>query len=151
MSTPKKDTTRARAIIDRLFIAPTSNIWLQLLRYGFVGGVAFLVDYGSLCLLTEVFGLHYLLSAAVAFILGLVVNYLISISWVFNADRTSSPLKEFAVFAIVGIIGLGLNELVIYLFTDVLHVHYMVSKLISTAIVFFWNFFARKMLLFNKK
>ena len=53
-------------------------------------------------------------------------------------------------FAIIGVIGLIFNELIMYAGTDILHLHYMVSKLISTAIVFFWNFFARKFLLFNK-
>jgi putative flippase GtrA len=136
--------------IHQLFVAPTNNWLLQLFRYGFVGGVAFVVDYGSLFLLTHYAGVPYLWSAAIAFILGLVTNYLLSISWVFRRNENLRPWVEFLFFAIIGVIGLVMNELIMYAGTDLLHMHYMVSKLISTAIVFFWNFFARKFLVFTQ-
>lgn len=137
--------------LHTLFVAPTDNTLLQLFRYGFVGGVAFVVDYGSLYVLTEFLSVPYLWSAAIAFILGLVTNYLLSISWVFKKNATMQRWQEFLFFAIIGVIGLGFNELIMYVGTDMLHLHYMLSKLISTVIVFFWNFFARKYLLFNKR
>ena len=134
-----------------LFVVPTNNWLLQLFRYGFVGGMAFLVDYGTLFALTHYAGVPYLLSAAIAFVLGLITNYLISISWVFQHSGKMQVWQEFLFFAFIGVIGLGLNELIMYIGSDLIHLHYMISKLISTAIVFFWNFFARKFLLFNKK
>ena len=124
---------------------------VQLLRYAVVGGVAFVVDYGSLWLLTEVVGLHHLVSAAIAFILGLICNYVISTAWVFGESKVSNRWVEFVIFSIIGVIGLGLNELIIYLCTDVCGLHYMLSKIISTVIIFFWNFFARKFVLFKAK
>ena len=139
-----------KPFLHTLFVAPTNNWMLQLFRYGFVGGLAFLVDYGTLFGLTHYAGMPYLWSAAIAFILGLVTNYLISISWVFQHSGKMNVWQEFTFFAIIGIIGLGLNELIMYVGTDMIHLHYMISKLISTAIVFFWNFFARKYLVFNK-
>lgn len=139
-----------KQFLHTVFVAPTNNWLLQLFRYGFVGGVAFLVDYGTLFVLTHYVGVPYLWSAAIAFILGLVTNYLISISWVFQHSGKMRVWQEFVCFAIIGVIGLGLNELIMYVGTDIVHLHYMISKLISTAIVFFWNFFARKFMLFNK-
>ncbi|MDP3066192.1 MAG: GtrA family protein, partial [Methanobacteriaceae archaeon] len=70
--------------LDKLLKDGTDNTSIQLFRYVFVGGVAFLVDFGSLYLLTEFFGIYYLTSAAIAFLLGLITNYILSISWVFN-------------------------------------------------------------------
>ena len=137
--------------LNTLFVAPTNNWFLQLFRYGFVGGIAFLVDYGTLFCLTHYAGVPYLWSAAGAFLLGLITNYLISISWVFQHSGKMQIWQEFLFFAFIGVIGLGLNELIMYIGTDLIHLHYMISKLISTAIVFFWNFFARKFILFNKK
>ena len=122
----------------------------ELLRYFVVGGLAFGVDYGSLWLLTEVCGLHYLWSAAIAFLLGLTCNYLLSTHWVFDDRRLENRRVEFLVFALIGIIGLGLNELFLYVGSDLLHVHYMIAKLVSTGLVFLWNFFARKIILFSK-
>lgn len=124
-------------------------LFIQLMRYAVVGGVAFVVDYGSLWLLTELAGFHHLVSAAIAFVLGLTCNYLISTAWVFGESKLASRWVEFTAFAFIGIVGLGLNELIIYLCTDICGLHYMLSKIISTALVFFWNFFARRFLLFK--
>lgn len=136
---------------EKLFKAPTENFLIQLFRYGFVGGAAFIVDYGILILLTELFGLHYLLSATISFLLGLITNYLLSISWVFNKRSVSNRWTEFFIFSVIGIIGLGLNNLIMYLCTEKVLIHYTISKIVATVIVFFWNFLARKALLFKEK
>ena len=138
-------------LIQRWFIIRTDNWFIQLFRYCFVGGFAFLVDYGLLVLLTEVCGLHYLVSATISFIAGLVVNYLLSTSWVFRKSKLENKWAEFAIFAIIGVVGLLLNNLLLYLFTDLARIHYMISKLLTTALVMIWNFGARKIILFNKK
>lgn len=121
----------------------------QLLRYGIVGGIAFVVDYGTLWLLTEVCQVHYLVSAGIAFVLGLVCNYVLSMRFVFGESRLKSQWAEFGAFLIIGVVGLGLNELILYVCQDLAGIHYMLGKLISTVIVFFWNFLARRFLLFK--
>lgn len=121
----------------------------QLFRYTIVGGFAFVVDFGSLVLLTSVFHVYYLYSAALAFILGLSTNYALSVTWVFSRRTLSSRYAEFVIFAWTGIIGLGLNELIMWLFTDIAHQHYTVSKIVSTFLVFSWNFLSRKFILFR--
>lgn len=137
--------------LKKIFLEETDNWFIQLFRYLFVGGAAFLVDYGLLVLLTEVCGLHYLVSATISFIAGLIVNYLLSTSWIFRKSKMENKWAEFIIFSIIGVVGLLLNNLLLYLFTDLAHIHYMISKLITTAIVMLWNFGARKIILFNKK
>lgn len=136
-------------MLDKLFKEPTDDTPIQLFRYTFVGGFAFLVDFGSLFLLTELAGLHYLISASLAFLLGLATNYTISVLWVFHESRFSSRWLEFALFAGIGVIGLGINDVSMGICTEWLGVHYLLSKLVSTVIVYLWNFFARKYLLFR--
>lgn len=135
-------------IIEKLL--KSQDTFFQLIRYGFVGGVAFIADYASLYAFTEWLGVQYLVSAAFAFIIGLTVNYVLSNLIVFTTHRLKNRWLEFAIFAIIGLIGLGLNELIMYCACELIGLHYMVAKLISTALVFFWNFFARKLTLFYK-
>ncbi len=73
-----------KCMIERLLKGPTERTSIQLFRYTFVGGVAFIVDFSSLFVLTDFFGIYYLISAALAFILGLATNYVLSIIWVFS-------------------------------------------------------------------
>ncbi len=137
-------------MLNKLFVKKTNNTLIQLFRYTFVGGIAFVVDFVSLYLLTEFAGFHYLYSAAIAFILGLIINYILSILWVFNGRTVNKKIIEIIIFAVIGIIGLGLNELMIWFFTEQLTIYYLYSKMISTVIVYFWNFLARKYILYNK-
>lgn len=138
-------------MISRLFKEPTHNVFIQLFRYLFVGGTAFVVDFGLLWVLTEYCNLHYLLAAALSFIAGLITNYALSVRWVFHERVLHSRVVEFSVFVIIGVVGLGLNEAIIWLITEWLRCHYIASKIISAVVVFFWNFMARKYLLFYGK
>lgn len=127
----------------------THLLYLQFARYVVVGGAAFLVDFSALYLLTGLLGLHYLLAAAIAFILGLTVNYLLSCIWVFDRHTLQNPAAELIVFTIIGVVGLGFNEAIIWFVIEKVHWHYMIAKLISSSIVLFWNFGARRYLLFR--
>ena len=136
-------------MIEKLLKRKTNNIFIQLFRYTFVGGFAFIVDFGSLFVLTEFIHIYYLISAAIAFILGLGTNYILSIIWVFDKRIFKNKYIEFMIFGIIGIVGLGLNELFIWFFTEKMHFYYLISKIISTFFVYLWNFFARKFILFR--
>jgi len=138
-----------RKIFDALFFKKSHKTSAQFVRYLCVGAVAYCADFGTLAALTELGGINYLISAAIGFILGLAVNYVLSILWVFPKRSVIDKKMEFLVFALVGLAGLGINELIIWLFTEHGNVHYLLSKIISTAVVFLWNFIARKKLLFS--
>ncbi len=132
-----------------LFTGKTNSTLIQLFRYTFVGGFAFLVDFGSLFLMTEYFKVHYLISAGIAFILGLITNYFLSVRWVFDSRKMNSKSLEFFLFTVIGLVGLGLNELFLWIFTELLLIYYLISKIITAILVYLWNFFARKYLLFK--
>ena len=127
----------------------TNHLFVQLFRYFFVGGFAFIIDFCALFLLTEYLNLYYLLSAPLAFLLGLIINYLLSIKWVFDKRNINKKSVEFVIFALVGIVGLLLNQVFIWFFTEIINLYYMLSKIISSGIVFLWNFSLRKYLLFR--
>ncbi|MDD4311960.1 MAG: GtrA family protein [Eubacteriales bacterium] len=133
----------------KLFIEPTAKPFIQFFRYVFVGGCSFLVDAGVLWLCVRA-GLYYLIAAIVGFIAGLIINFFLSRALVFRAQEARvGRVFEFVAYALIGLIGLGLTEALLYFFTDILHVFYMISKVIASAIVLFWNFLARKLLLYR--
>lgn len=136
-------------LIAKLLINDTNNWFAQLFRYVIVGGIAFLVDYGLLFALTEYLHFHYLLSATISFIAGLIVNYAISTRWIFRHSKLDNRLMEFIIYSLIGVIGLLINNIILYLLTDFFHIHYMLSKLITAAIVMGWNFIGRKIILFK--
>lgn len=127
----------------------SKTILSQMVKYGLAGSIAFTVDIIALFLLTEFAGIHYLIAAVIAFCLGIITIYVLSVTWVFSKRTFSNKHHEFWIFALIGIVGLGLNELIMWTVTEFAHLHYMLSKLISTGIVFFWNFFNRKYILFK--
>lgn len=137
--------------LKKLLVTETSNGWIQLFRYLFVGGFSFIVDYGLLFVLTEYLHFHYLLSATISFLAGLVVNYILSTHWIFRHSKLQNKAAEFVIFGIIGVIGLLFNNLLLFVFTDGLHLHYMISKLITAAMVMLWNFLGRKLILFKDK
>ena len=134
---------------QKLLKDQTDETKIQMVRYLFVGVAAFIVDFLSLYILTDFFGIYYLISAAIAFFLGLIFNYFLSISWVFNKRKLKNRHFEFGVFAAIGIVGLGLNEVFIWFFTQNLQIYYLLSKIWAAVIILFWNFFARKFMLFR--
>ncbi|NBC10473.1 MAG: GtrA family protein [Planctomycetes bacterium] len=138
-------------MLETLVRRKTNNVLVQVFRYGFVAVAAFAVDFTSLFLFTEWVGLHYLISAVLAFGCGLTTNYTLSVCWVFSERRVRNRRIEFAINATIALIGLGLNILLIWLFTEFVGLHYLVSKLISTATVFWWNFLVKKKLLFTAR
>lgn len=136
-------------MIKKLFINDTTNWKIQLFRYIFVGGFSFIVDYVLLYILTDWGGIHYIISATISFMVGLFVNYIMSTHWIFKKSKLNNTAIEFLIYGIIGVIGLFLNDLLLYFFTDFIHYHYMVSKLIAAAIVMGWNFIGRRTILFK--
>lgn len=140
-----------RDFINTLIKNPSGNLLVQLMRYFVSGGVAFVVDASLLYILTEWVGLHYLFSTVLSYSVGLVITYLFSILWVFDNRSVENKVLEFSVFAAIGVMGLGLTSLFMWIFTSKLGVYYLWSKIVTTVIVFVWNFIAKKLILFRRR
>jgi putative flippase GtrA len=138
-------------MIDKLFKNSTNNTFIQLFRYAIVGWTVFAIDITLLFILTEFATVYYLLSATIAFAISLVIDYLITVKWVFNVRSLESRKLEILIFAIIGITGIILNTFFIWFFTEVTHIHYLISKLLSSFLIYLWNFFGRKIILFSKR
>lgn len=137
--------------INMLVKGKSGNLLVQLMRYFVSGGVAFVVDTSLLYALTEYIGLHYMISTILSYSVGLVITYIFSIWWVFDKRSLSNQTMEFSIFALIGVSGLALTSLFMWIFTSGIEFHYIVSKIITTVLVFIWNFVLKKVLLFRNK
>lgn len=122
----------------------------QIIKFGIVGGLAFLIDYSILYILTEVFGIYYLYSSVISFSVSVIFNYILSIKWVFDVSKKQT-IKEFSTFIILSIIGLIINQLIMYIMVEKASIWYMFSKIVSTIIVMVYNFITRKIFIEKRK
>lgn len=123
----------------------------QIIKFGFVGFLCFFIDYGIMVLLTEAAGIDYLLSSGISFTVSVIVNYILSVTFVFETDKNKNKLKEFVVFVFLSVIGLGINEVCMWFAVELLGIHYMLSKIGATAVVMIYNFVSRKIFIEKKK
>jgi len=141
--------------IKRFYRGKTGNLSIQAMRYFVAGGIAFAVDFALLWLLTDYFHLYYRTSSVISFSVGLVITYLLSIFWIFDKRRFENRNIEFLIFAVIGVVGLLLTYFFIKIFTEHLFQFfnhaYLFSKILTTVIVFFWNFTAKRITLFSTK
>ena len=116
---------------------------MELVRFCIVGGVCFLVEYALLYSLTEFVGLYYLNSSAIAFIISLILNYWLCLKVVFKVKKKQTP-KQATIFIGSSVVGLGLNQLCMWIFVDIFGVYYMLAKIFATAIVTVWNYVTKR-------
>lgn len=120
----------------------------ELLRYLAVSGLALAVDTASLLLAANF--VHYLWAATLGFLLGAATSYLLSVRWVFRHRRLAAfPKAEFAAFAAVGVAGLGLNNMAIYVAIEHAGLGLLAAKAVAAGMTFSFNFVLRKWGLFR--
>ena len=115
-------------------------------RYLLVGGLAFLVDWGVLTLGVS-FGMDYRVATALGFVFGLITNYLLCIAWVWRGTQART-LRDIVIFTLIGVGGLGLTELLMWLAVDLAALRPSIAKLPIAGIVLVWNFGLRRLFVF---
>lgn len=126
-----------------------ARLLVDLVKYGFASAAALALDYGLLLLLHETFGVDYLVAAAIGFSSGLLLVYFSSVAFVFRDRRSMRPAIEFGAFVAVGIVGLVLNETLMYVFVEHVRLTAAWAKIPTAGFVFAFNFTARRALLFS--
>ena len=133
-----------------------------MIRFALTGGICFLVELAVLILLRGGLGIDTLIATPIAFLVSVILNYLMCVAWVFrSADNRGTGAK--AGFLITSLIGLGLNELLMLLFRLILGEDaviltlgsrtinmYVLNKCIATLIVMIWNYFSKRAVLYRR-
>lgn len=114
------------------------------MKFAVVGFASLAVEYVLLGYFLDIIGMNYLLATTVSFTISIVVNYVLSMRYVFSHKEDMSRKREFTIFAILSAIGLGLNDLYMFIGVSLLNIGTMVMKLISTFFVTWYNYFSRR-------
>jgi putative flippase GtrA len=132
--------------LRRLTVDPSDDVRIQVLRYGAVSLIALMMDFGGLIFMTEALRMPYLAAATSSFVLGLVIVYLLSTRWVFRPVPRRGRVGDVLAFALIGVVGLVINDAIMWFVTSALHTPYGVGKVCAIGVVFGWNFAARRRL-----
>ncbi len=120
----------------------------QILRFTIVGGIATVIDFVCLYIFKEFLNLNIILSNTLSFTISVIYNYIASIKWVFDVNKNSK--FQFIIFVILSVIGLLINNGILYLFTSYTEFYYLLSKVFATLVVMIYNFITRKIFLEKK-
>lgn len=126
----------------------TNSVTVQLFRHTISGVVAFSMDFTLLCFLKEIIGWNYQIATICGYSIGILITYLFSTKWIFHNRKFKNKSVELLLFITLNLIGLAINSLFMWLFTSVGGIYYLYSKILTTGIVYFWNFFSKKITLF---
>ena len=123
---------------------------LQIIKFGFVGIAASVVDVGLLILLNEVIHIDIIVSSAISFSVSVVVNYVLSMTFVFKG-KGENKVKEFVVFVGLSVGGLLINQAIMWVGTELASIHYLIVKIFAMVLVPAYNFITRKIFLENRQ
>ena len=116
----------------------------QMIRYAAVAAASLVLDIVLLALLRSVLHAPVLLAASLAYLVSMVVNYWISMRWVFKNTANHSQLMVVVIFFGVGFVGLGITDSVIWVMTTLFGLGLVLAKLVAIAVSFFWSYGARR-------
>ena len=134
--------------------------YLELFRYAMVGAVSFLFDFGILMSFYTIWGQYMswglYMAATLGFLAGIIVNTYLSVHFVFlsEGERSSSyrgNLHDYISIFIIGVVGLVITEFGMFVGVELMDIYYLLVKVIVTALVFLWNYWARRIFVFYRE
>lgn len=125
-----------------------SELFIKFLKFGIVGVSGVVVDFGVTWLLKEQLRLNKYIANSTGFACAVVSNYVLNRIWTFHSADPQVGI-QFAKFTLVALVGLGMNNAIIYLLTERRGVKFYTAKLVATGVVMLWNFGANYLFTFK--
>ena len=122
---------------------------MRIVRYFFVGAAAAAVDIGLFTVFARLLGYNYLAVAGCTFVVATLVNYSLSVRHVFASGTRFGRSLEVALVFAVSAIGLAINQGVLFVAVERLGLDLVLSKILATGVVFFWNYQLRANFVFK--
>ena len=123
---------------------------MKIIKYFIVGSIAALTDFSLFYIFTKLLKYNYMMVAFISYAIATYINYILSTKYVFQSGTKYSKKVEISLIYLISGVAIGINQISLYLLIDVLFVEMLISKVIATAITFFWNYFLRKNFIFKE-
>ncbi|MEM2910264.1 MAG: GtrA family protein [Nitrososphaerota archaeon] len=115
---------------------------VRFLEFSIVGAIGVIVNQAILFLLAYILGIYYLLAAAFSFEAALLNNFALNEIWTFKKRNPCSPRwLRLVKFHVSRILGLVATMVTLFLITEFLGIHYLISNLIAIGVGTFINYF----------
>lgn len=118
--------------------------WVQLFKFGIVGGLGYLINLAVFALLAEGFGIHHAIAAVGAFCVAVTNNFLLNRYWTFGPGDGPAHFQAARFFA-VSLASLGLNLAVLELLIANHLTGELTAQAISVAVAMPFNFLGNKL------
>lgn len=116
--------------------------------YIFYGCISTMVDWTSFYIAVSVVGMHYIPGATIGFLLSSTSNFLTNKHLNFQNSAKASK-KQYGAHLLIGVSGLMLVYLFLYIFIDILGLPRMGAKILTSFLLAFYGYFAHKNITFN--
>lgn len=121
----------------------------QIIKYLFVGGTSALLELGLFYLFLFFFNFYYLYSSIISFLIVLFYGFLMQKYFTFK-NQNKNFYTQFVFFIVIVLIALIFNTFFTYLFVENFYFDYVFAKGLAIIIVFIWNFFMQKSIVFKE-
>lgn len=112
---------------------------LTFMKFGIVGFNGFVLDFCITYLFKEKLKVDKFLANSLGFSIAVINNYLLNRYWTFGSD-SPNYINEFSLFLVISLLGLGINNVILYFFSEKRKLGFYISKLIAIGVVMIWNF-----------
>ena len=119
----------------------------HLILYGIIGSFSSSIDFAIFTLLVQIVGLHYLVANCISILAGITTSFFLNRNYNFKVK--DNVRGRFAIFLTVGLCGLMLSNIVLYVCVSILDMNKLVSKLLSIVLVVFFQFLINKYITFK--
>ena len=118
----------------------------EFVRFVIAGSGCFLLELVILYALTDLLGMYYLFSAGIAFVLSVIVNYILCVSWVFQGSKKRSLMAKI-IFVGSSLAGLLINQVSMWFLVEIIGLYYLMAKILATGIVTVCNYVMKRLAL----
>ncbi len=122
---------------------------MKILSYFFVGGISAVIDISLFSILAIYMKFPWAIVSVITFIIATLVNYLLSTQFVFKSGSKYKKHQEVLGVFLLSSLALLLNQFFLYLFIEKMNINLIISKCLTTSILFLWNYFGRKRFIFS--